>query len=38
MHRDILVSTIAASMAGAISTIAQWGMFFGGGRDENGEA
>ena len=38
MHRDILVSTIAASMAGAISTIAQWGMFFGGGRDENGES
>ena len=37
-HRDILVSTIAASMAGAISTIAQWGMFFGGGRDENGES
>lgn len=38
MHRDILVSTIAASMAGAISTIAQWGMFFGGGRDEDGES
>ena len=25
-------------MAGAISTIAQWGMFLGGGRDEDGEA
>lgn len=37
-NRDILISTIAASMAGAISTIAQWGMFFGGGRDEDGEA
>lgn len=37
-HRDILVSTIAASMAGAISTIAQWGMFLGGARDEDGEA
>lgn len=37
-HRDILISTVAASMAGAISTIAQWGMFFGGGRDENGES
>ncbi len=37
-HRDILVSTVAASMAGAISTIAQWGMFLGGGRDENGES
>ena len=37
-HLDILISTVAASMAGAISTIAQWGMFFGGGRDENGES
>lgn len=36
-HRDILISTVAASMAGAITTIAQWGMFLGGGRDENGE-
>ena len=35
-NRDILVSTIAATMAGAISTIAQWGMFFG--RDEDGES
>lgn len=37
-HRDILISTVAASMAGAISTIAQWGMFLGGGRDEDGES
>ena len=37
-HRDILISTVAASMAGAISTIAQWGMFLGGGHDENGES
>lgn len=37
-NRDILVSTIAATMAGAISTIAQWGMFLGGGRDEDGES
>ena len=37
-HRAILISTVAASMAGAISTIAQWGMFLGGGRDENGES
>ena len=37
-HRDILISTVAASMAGAISTIAQCGMFLGGGRDENGES
>ncbi len=36
--RDILISTIAASLAGAImliTNIAQWGMMFGGGnRDE----
>ncbi len=37
-HRDILISTVAASMAGAITTIAQWGMFLTGGRDENGES
>lgn len=37
-NRDILVSTIAATMAGAISTIAQWSMFLGGGRDEDGES
>jgi len=39
-NRDILISSIAAVMAGAISylaTMAQWGMLFGGGRsDENG--
>ncbi len=29
-HRDILTSTIAATMAGAISAIAHFGMFFGG--------
>ena len=29
-NRDILVSTVAATMAGAISTIAQWGMFLAG--------
>ena len=35
-NRDILISSIAAVMAGAISylaTMAQWGMIFGGGRD-----
>jgi heat shock protein HtpX len=31
---DILTSTITASMAGAITTLAQFGMFFGG-RDDN---
>ncbi|MDR3213241.1 MAG: M48 family metalloprotease, partial [Azoarcus sp.] len=29
-HRDILISTIAATVAGAISALAQFGMFFGG--------
>ncbi|MGB0128131.1 MAG: zinc metalloprotease HtpX [Rhodocyclaceae bacterium] len=28
-HRDILISTIAATVAGAISSLAQFGMFFG---------
>ena len=34
-HRDILISTISATVAGAISSLAQFGMFFGG-RDEDG--
>jgi len=37
-HRDILLGTIAATMAGAISMLAQmaqWGMMFGGGRGSN---
>src|SRR5262249_58721521 len=34
-HRDILTSTITASVAGAISTLAQFGMFFGGRDDDN---
>lgn len=32
-HRDTLISTISATIAGAISAIAQFGMFFGGNRD-----
>ena len=36
-HRDTLISTISATMAGAISAIAQFGMFFGGGRSSGGE-
>ncbi len=36
-HRDTLISTISATMAGAISSIAQFGMFFGGGRSSDGE-
>jgi len=35
-HRDILISTISATVAGAISAIAQFGMLFGGGSN-NGE-
>jgi len=34
-HRDILISTISATMAGAISALANIAMFFGG-RDEEG--
>ncbi len=30
-HRDILISTISATIAGAISSIAQFGLLFGGG-------
>ncbi|MFV0282050.1 MAG: zinc metalloprotease HtpX [Rhodoblastus sp.] len=35
-HRDTLTMTIAATLAGAISSIATWGMFLGGGRREGG--
>lgn len=34
-HRDTLISTISATVAGAISAIAQFGMFFGGGQGDN---
>jgi len=39
-HRDILISTIAATMAGAISmlaSMARWGAMFGGFRSNNDE-
>jgi heat shock protein HtpX len=39
-HRDILVATVAASIAGAISYLAQmaqWAALFGGRRDNGGE-
>lgn len=36
-NRDTLISTISATVAGAIASIAQFGMLFGGGRDNNGE-
>ena len=38
INRDILVSSIAATLAGAISylaSMAQWAMIFGGGRDRD---
>jgi heat shock protein HtpX len=38
LNRDILISTIAATIAGAISMIAnmaQWGMMFGGSRSDD---
>jgi heat shock protein HtpX len=37
-HRDILVGTVAATIAGAISMLAnmaQWALIFGGGRSDN---
>ena len=36
-HRDTLISTISATMAGAISSIGTFGMLFGGGHNGNGE-
>jgi heat shock protein HtpX len=39
-HRDILISTIAATIAGAISmlaSMARWGAIFGGGRSDENE-
>ncbi len=35
-HHDTLLMTITATIAGAISMIAQFGMFFGGNRDNHG--
>lgn len=36
-NRDTLISTISATVAGAISSIAQFGMMFGSGHNANGE-
>jgi heat shock protein HtpX len=39
-HRDILIGTIAATMAGAVSMVAnmaQWAMIFGGGRSSSSD-
>lgn len=35
-NHDTLLMTITATIAGAISMVAQFGMFFGGSRDNNG--
>ena len=35
-NHDMLLQTIAATMAGAISNIAHFGLFFGGSRDDEG--
>ena len=37
-HRDILISTVSATMAGAISMLANFAMFFGGRDDEGRRA
>jgi heat shock protein HtpX len=34
-HRDMLISSVAATMAGAIMMLARFGMFFGGGSDRD---
>jgi heat shock protein HtpX len=36
-NRDTLISTVSATVAGAISSIAQFGMLFGVGRSEGGD-
>jgi heat shock protein HtpX len=33
-HRDTLISTVSATIAGAISSLANFGLFFGGGNEE----
>jgi heat shock protein HtpX len=35
-HRDILISSVAATMAAAIMMVARMAMFFGGSRDDRG--
>src|SRR5262249_22200050 len=36
-HRDILISSIAATIAAAIMTVSRFALFFGGGRDRDRE-
>src|ERR1700754_3387936 len=35
-HHDTLLMTVTATVAGAVSMLAQFGMFFGGNRNKNG--
>jgi heat shock protein HtpX len=37
-NRDILISSVAAVLAGTITAIAQFGWWFGGGRDDRGQS
>jgi heat shock protein HtpX len=37
LNRDVLLSTIAATLAGAIAMLARFGLFFGGGRRDDDE-
>lgn len=37
LHRDTLIMTVAATLAGALGYLAQFAMFFGGGRSDDGE-
>jgi len=37
-HRDILTSSVAGALAGVITSVAQFGLLFGGGRDEDSRA
>jgi len=37
-NRDILTSSVAGALAGVITSVAQFGLFFGGGRDEDSRA
>jgi len=37
-NRDILISSVAAVLAGTITTIAQFGLWFGGGRDDRNQS
>jgi heat shock protein HtpX len=36
-NRDILISTVVAAMAGAITFLSQFGLFFGGGGNDRGQ-